>query len=160
MSAPVRVDPSRLMWRKASICVGYERSRWYPRVVTLTTWCLFFIAPSLPSAQAQTHAREWFAMRLLIGTCGTRTPLVLRSSTARMDGGLVGCRKRWLGWVSWLLISHILFIRFLGAVICRLIFKPGEEFVRYVDPYPVADEHESDGDTFWHGLVSFRFLFE
>ncbi len=57
-------------------------------------------------------------------------------------------------------IPHILFIWFLCAVIRRLIFKPGEEFVRYVDPYPVADEHESDGDAFWHGLVSFRLLFE
>jgi len=52
-------------------------------------------------------------------------------------------------------VPHILFIRFLGAVIRRLIFKPAKELVRYVDSCAVADEHKSDGDTFWHGLVSF-----
>lgn len=57
-------------------------------------------------------------------------------------------------------VPHILFIRFLGAVIRRLILKPSEEFVRYVDSCAVADEHEGYGETVWHGLVSFRFLFE
>ena len=55
-------------------------------------------------------------------------------------------------------VPHILFIRFLGAVIRRLILKPSEEFVRYVNADSVTDEHKSDGDTFWHGLVSFLWL--